>query len=598
MRKRILSVLFILIITISSVPFAASAAGGVQAKLESVMQEFPAGSYWTETFDGGKQCYGFAKLVIYRIFGKAGSSYRRWAYDASSTTGMKVIGSTTSFSSSNVKQLLSNARCGDVLQFASPKMHSMIVCSVEADGVWVYDCNWDWACGVQYRKVAFGKWSGRNSAKLSLLRADNYDTINGQNTLNIRYNANGGTIIGSNKTNSVYTVITSAGINMRSGAGTGYSKVTALPVNTTFTVTETKTADGYTWGKTTYNGESGWCVISESGWTEKTGVVHLTDYYLSNGLIYDSATSAVAVQKGVAGQKISGGLKTAASFGLTKSGYIFEGWSTVKSGGTVYKAGGAIYPEDLLPSIGAGGGTVTLYARWIMDHNHTYKNYIYNHDATSSANGTETGTCTCGETHSRQRAGTKLTNSASLYTDVSQSAWYKQYVDYAVTYGIMNGSDNLMTPDANMTRAQFVQVLANMAGIDTTDKQVEAGFEDVPSGAWFAPAIKWASENGIVNGMGEGIFEPNERISREQMCTMLVRYVVQYEGITLKKPNAKLNFADDAVISSWAKENVYLCQQAGLVNGVTTTTFEPQSLATRAQVAAIMTRYHQQYIFR
>jgi len=598
MRKRILSVLLILIITLSCVPFGASAAsGGVQAKLEAVMKEFPAGSYWTETFDGGKQCYGFAKLVIYRIFGKAGSSYRRWSYDASSTTGMKVIGSVGSFTESNVKSLLSKARCGDVLQFAAPKMHSMIVCSVEADGVWVYDCNWDWACGIQYRKVAFGKWSGRNSPKLSLLRADNYDTVNGQNTLTIQYHGNGGAIIGSEKTNNTYKVTTAAGINMRSGAGTSYGKVTALPTGSTFTVTATKTADGYTWGKTTYNGKSGWCVISKSEWVQKIGEVHLTDYYLSNSMIYSSSTASVATQKGVAGQKIAGGLKTAASFGLTKSGYIFDGWSTVKTGGTVYKAGGVIYPEDLLPSVTNGSGTITLYARWIMDHDHTYTNYIYNHDATSSANGTETGTCACSATHTRERAGTKLQNSAAQYTDISAAAWYKQYLDYAVTYGIMNGSGNSMTPDANMTRAQFVQVLANMAGIDTADKQVESGFEDVPSGAWFAPAIKWASENGIVNGMGEGLFAPDAQINREQMCTMLVRYIEQYEGITLKTPNAKATFSDDAKISSWAKDSVYRCRRAGLVNGVTTATFEPQSLANRAQVATIMTRYHQQYIF-
>ena len=510
---------------------------------------------------------------------------------------MKVIGSTTSYTAANVKSLLSNARCGDVLQFAKTKMHSMIVCSVESDGVWVYDCNWDWKNGIQHRKVAFGKWLGRNSARLTLLRADNYDAVNTQNTLTVQFNANGAIIPGSDKTNPIYEVTTAAGLNMRDGAGTGYNKVVTLPTGARFTVTETKTAGGYTWGKTVYNGKSGWCVISESGWIKSAGTAPVTEYYLNNNLIYQSATSKAATLVGVGGQQLDGGLPAASKFGLTKSGYVFEGWSTVKTGGTVYKAGAAVYPENLLPTLTASGGSVTLYARWVKDHEHTYTNYIYNHDATSSADGTETGTCACGATKSRVRSGTKLKSSAALFTDVSGASWYTPYLDYAVTYGIMNGSGNLMTPDANMTRAQFVQVLANMAGIDTADKQVESGFADVPSGAWFAPAIKWASENGIVNGTGDGFFAPDAMIDREQMCTMLVRYIEQYEGITLKKPNAKGTFGDDAKISSWAKQSVYRCQQAGLVNGVTSTTFEPQSPATRAQVATIMTRYHQQYIF-
>ena len=77
---------------------------------------------------------------------------------------------------------------------------------------------------------------------------------------------------------------------------------------------------------------------------------------------------------------------------------------------------------------------------------------------------------------------------------------------------------------------------------------------------------------------------------------MLVRYIQNYEGIDLKENREESTFEDDASISGWAKESVYLCQKAGLVNGMTSTTFAPQNAAARAQVATIMVRTHQQYL--
>ncbi len=598
MRKRIVSVLLIIVILICALPVGAAAAtGGVQTKLNEVMEEYPVGSSWNSSFDGGTQCYGFAKMVIYRIFGKSGNTYRRWAYNGSSSTGMTAIKSITGFSSANVKQLLSNARCGDVLQFDTPKMHTMIVCRVDSDGVWVYDCNWDWKCGVQHRKVSFGKWSSRNSNKLTLLRASNYDSVNQQTVLTIQYNANGGTITGSDKTYDIYKVMTDAGVNMRSGAGTSNAKVITIPTGATFTVTETKTAGGYTWGKTSYDGKSGWCVISED-WTKKTGTQASTDYYLNQNLIYSSETAKAAVQTVPAGVQITAGLQESETFGLARKGYLFIGWSTSASGGTVLNPKDTtLFPTDLTTKINSGSCTVTLYAQWATTHTHTFTNYVYNFDATSSRDGTETARCKqCDATDIRTKAGTKLKDSAALFSDVSASKWYKTYLDYAITHGIMQGTNDLMTPDANMTRAQFVQVLANLAGVDTSNRQVETEFSDVAEGKWYAPAVKWASEAGIVAGVGDGLFDPNANINREQMCTMLVRYLTQYEGIVLKQTEAKVNFSDAAKISSWAKESVDLCQRAGLVSGVTTTTFAPQNLATRAQVATIMVRAHQKYL--
>ena len=181
--KRILSLLLTIVMMLSIVPLATVQSSAinesqVKTKLDAFMKSYPSGSRWTGSFDGGSQCYGFGKLAVYNVFGKNSSGgYRSWSYAGVSTSGMKTIGSITNYSAANVKSLLSNAKCGDILQFNTTKQHTMIVYSVDSNGVTIYDCNWDNNCGISKRYCSFGTWSGRNSSKLTLLRADNYETV-------------------------------------------------------------------------------------------------------------------------------------------------------------------------------------------------------------------------------------------------------------------------------------------------------------------------------------------------------------------------------------------------------------------------------------
>ncbi len=195
--KRMVSLILTLLMIVSMIPLStitSGAAGGVKKKLDSFITSYPSGSRWTGSFDGGSQCYGFGKMVVYNLFGKNSSGvYRSWTYAGVSTSGMNVIGSVTSFSSANVKSLLSKAKCGDILQFNTTKQHTMVVYSVDSGGVTVYDCNWDNNCGISKRYCSFGAWSGRNSSKLTLLRADNYDKIDGpavSHTVDTKYGKN------------------------------------------------------------------------------------------------------------------------------------------------------------------------------------------------------------------------------------------------------------------------------------------------------------------------------------------------------------------------------------------------------------------------
>ena len=191
---------------------------------------------------------------------------------------------------------------------------------------------------------------------------------------------------------------------------------------------------------------------------------------------------------------------------------------------------------------------------------------------------------------------TLIIDSSEMFNDVDSDRWYKEYVDYVVTNNIFNGmSETDFEPDTAMTRAMFVQVLANLEGVDTENRDVDTVFSDVPSGKWYAPSVKWANENGIVDGVSTTTFEPNAGVTREQMCVLLVRFA-NYKGLTLNEAVAPKVFSDDANVSNYAKDAVYACQRAGIVSGMTETTFDPKGSATRAQVAKIYTVFHKDYI--
>lgn len=179
------------------------------------------------------------------------------------------------------------------------------------------------------------------------------------------------------------------------------------------------------------------------------------------------------------------------------------------------------------------------------------------------------------------------------FTDVESGKWYTEHINYAVENGIFKGtSATTFSPNTNMTRAQFVQVFANISNVDTSNKNVSSSFSDVPSGKWYSAAVKWAAENGVVNGIGNGKFAPEDPVTREQMCVMLVNYVEKFQKETLETTVDTKTFDDDSKIASWAKDSVYKCAKAGLVNGVGNNMFDPQGTTTRAQGATFFSNFY------
>ena len=182
------------------------------------------------------------------------------------------------------------------------------------------------------------------------------------------------------------------------------------------------------------------------------------------------------------------------------------------------------------------------------------------------------------------------------YDIVVTKDWYKEYVDYAYSHGMFAGKGNgKFEPNTNITRAEFVQVLANLSLINTTNKAVESKFKDVKSGEWYAPAVMWAYENEVVFGMGDETFAPNQNITREQMCVMLVNYVENYLMLALEEKGKAVQFVDESTISDWASEAVTKCNKSFLIDGDENKKFSPQDPATRAHASKIFAMFHYYY---
>ena len=232
---------------------------------------------------------------------------------------------------------------------------------------------------------------------------------------------------------------------------------------------------------------------------------------------------------------------------------------------------------------------------------HKWGEFIYNNDATEQADGTKTRKCEyCGKEETVTAEGTRIewVDSSKKFTDVQEGRWYKDYIDYVATYRLMNGmSETTFEPNGKLNRAQFVQILANLSGVDTSNREAETVFDDVPANRWYTPAVKWASENGIVDGMEPTKFEPMTEIQRQQICVMVVRYA-DYADITLDAKVDEMDFADTDRIQNYAKEAVVICQRAGIIDGMDengSKIFAPRDSATRSQVAAIIQRFHENF---
>lgn len=185
---------------------------------------------------------------------------------------------------------------------------------------------------------------------------------------------------------------------------------------------------------------------------------------------------------------------------------------------------------------------------------------------------------------------TTTTPTYNAFVDVPSSRWSATYINKLASLGIINGTGGgYFEPTLYVTREEFVKMLAGVAGANVTG-YTSSRFPDVPLSRWSAPYIAWAADRGITTGTDGGNFAPAMRITREEMATMIYRYV-QSAGETLPAKNTPVIFADANLISGWAQTPVSVMQQAGVIDGNVTNgryTFDPKVSASREECAKML----------
>ena len=178
------------------------------------------------------------------------------------------------------------------------------------------------------------------------------------------------------------------------------------------------------------------------------------------------------------------------------------------------------------------------------------------------------------------------TNYKPDFQDLDSVEWARTAINGLAMRGMINGRDQYtFDPNANITRAEYCQIL--MGAINALNAKGESTFADVPSTAWYYNAVSVASQLGIVSGYGDGNFGPNDLITRQDMALMTYK-TAQIMNKSLEPVNAEITFEDSHEIADYAFEAVMTLQKAGIINGMTDTTFEPLSNATRAQSAKVI----------
>lgn len=172
------------------------------------------------------------------------------------------------------------------------------------------------------------------------------------------------------------------------------------------------------------------------------------------------------------------------------------------------------------------------------------------------------------------------------FGDVEQSDWYYNAVEFVKTKGVMVGSSaQTFSPQKLLTRAKMVQILYNIEGgtVERLDH-----FKDVDNGKWYAKAVNWACEKGLINGYANVTFRLDKAATREELVSVIHRYV-QYKSYDTDavKDSAFSGFTDGKKVSSWAEEAMNWAIGEEIIGGKPGAIIDPQGTATRAETAQI-----------
>lgn len=191
------------------------------------------------------------------------------------------------------------------------------------------------------------------------------------------------------------------------------------------------------------------------------------------------------------------------------------------------------------------------------------------------------------------------TAESSPFDDVKAS-WYYDAVIYAYENSLMSGTGNgKFSPSAKVTRAQMVQILFNMEGMNAKDYTGKTGFSDSDN-AWYSPAIKWAKESGVTSGITPTIFAPGKQMTRQEL-TQFMRAYSQFKGFDTSK-NAELEeFEDSEKVATWALPAIKWAVAESIISGSESDDklyLNPTNTARRNELAVIIMNYHKNFFSR
>ena len=186
-------------------------------------------------------------------------------------------------------------------------------------------------------------------------------------------------------------------------------------------------------------------------------------------------------------------------------------------------------------------------------------------------------------------ASVKIKDNSKSFDD-TQGHWADTdgSIDFVSSRELFKGtSDTSFSPEQTMTRGMIVTVLHRL---ENTPKGNAPAFGDVQSGDYYAEAVAWGAQNGIVTGTGNNNFAPGQDVSREQLATFLYRYANAY-GVDTSSRSSLNGFGDSAKVSAYAKDAMEWCVGAGLIKGTGNNSLSPNGKSKRGEVAAILMRF-------
>ncbi|MBE6931773.1 MAG: hypothetical protein E7464_00110 [Ruminococcaceae bacterium] len=178
------------------------------------------------------------------------------------------------------------------------------------------------------------------------------------------------------------------------------------------------------------------------------------------------------------------------------------------------------------------------------------------------------------------------------FADVPENRWYYEAVCYVYNTGLMSGvSDSCFAPEDTTSRAMLVTVLWRLAGCP--EASVSAAFKDVSAGSWYERAVNWAAEQGIVQGVSADRFAPDIPVTREQIATILLRYA-NHQGLDDGRRSNVSGFPDAKTVSPWAMEGIQWAKANGIITGQLKNNdawLNPLAGAKRSEIAIMLMRF-------